>query len=208
MRWRFRFLHRCWCKFSRTDVLENVSNHAKRFWFVFCEVIGNTGLNRVNLCSTQILSGNHFASGCFDQRWPCKENGSIAFDNNRLIAHSRDVCSACSARAKNGCNLRYTVTRHTCLIAEDAPKVPNVWEHFVLHGQKRPTRINEIDAWKMILMSNRLRTNVFLDRHWIIGATFDRCIVGNEEDFTAMDTADASDDACRMCTAIVEVVGC
>ena len=82
----------------------------------------------------------------------------------------------------------------------------NVWEHFVLHGQECTTRVNEVDTRKMILMSNRLRTDVLLDRHWVIGTALDGCIVGYEENFPAVNTADTGDNACGVSTAIVQIV--
>ena len=93
------------------------------------------------------------------------------------------------------------------MVAEDPPEVANIGKHLVLHGQERPTGIDQVDARQVVFVRNGLSANVLLDRHRVVGPALHRGIVGDEEALTAVDHPEAGDDAGRMGSSVVEVVG-
>ena len=70
-----------------------------------------------------------------------------------------------------------------------------VGKDFVLQGQKRPARIDEIQAGQMILLGDLLGAQMFLDRHREVRSAFDGGIVGDDEHFAIVNAPDAGDDA-------------
>ena len=99
------------------------------------------------------------------------------------------------------------ITRHAGLVPEDASEVADVRKHLVLHGQEGSTGVNEVNAGEMVLVSDRLGTDVLFHRHRIVGAALHRGVVSDEEALSAVDHANAGDDACRVGSSIVEFVG-
>ena len=83
----------------------------------------------------------------------------------------------------------------------------DVGKHFVLHWQEGTARVHQVNAWQVVLVSHRLRSDVFFHRHWIIRAALDRGIVGHKEAFTSVDHADSRHDASRVGSSVVQVVG-
>ncbi len=70
-----------------------------------------------------------------------------------------------------------------------------VGKHLVLIGQVRTAGIHQVDAGQAVLSGDFLRAQMFLDRQRIVGATFYRRIIGDDDAFTTRDPADAGDDA-------------
>ena len=80
--WIFRCLYLQFGLVASIQVLNDVANHAQSTRFIFGIMISHSRLCRVDICTTQVLSTNLFAGCGFDQRWTCKEDCSISFDDN------------------------------------------------------------------------------------------------------------------------------
>src|SRR5688572_31297078 len=83
----------------------------------------------------------------------------------------------------------------------------SVRKDFVLQGQKRPARIDEIQAGQIILFGDLLGAQMLLDRHWEIRPAFDSSIVGDDHYFTVANAPDAGDDSRAGSFVIIEVSG-
>ena len=82
-----------------------------------------------------------------------------------------------------------------------------VGEHFGLMRQVGAARVDEIDARQPVLARDLLGAQVLLHRHRVIGAAFDRRVVGDDHAFAALDAADAGDQAGAVDGVVVEAVG-
>ncbi len=151
------------------------------------------------------LFGRHFFAGRrFHERRSAKEDRSVAFDDDRFVAHRGHVRAARGARAHHRRDLRNPFARHARLIVEDAAEVIAIRENVGLQRKKRAARIDQIDARQMILLGDLLRAQMFLHGHRIVRAAFDGRVVRDDDAVLAFDDADAGDDrrptASRRCT--------
>ena len=55
------------------------------------EMIGDTTELGVKVRAAELFGGNVFTGGGPHQRWTCEENSSRLVDDDRLIAHRRDI---------------------------------------------------------------------------------------------------------------------
>ncbi len=74
-------------------------------------------------------------------------------------------------------------------------------------GRLAPPRIDQIDAGQPVLARDLLRAQMLLHRDRIIGAAFDRRVVGDDHAFAALDAADAGDDAGAVDVAVIHAEG-
>ena len=70
-----------------------------------------------------------------------------------------------------------------------------VGEDLVLIGQVRTARIDQIDAGKRAFLGDFLRPQVFFHGHRVIGAAFDRRVIGDDHDILPHDATDPRDHA-------------
>ena len=91
------------------------------------------------------------------------------------------------------------------LVVEDATEMIDIGKDFILQGQKRPARIDEIQAGQIILFGDLLGAQMLLDRHREIRPAFDSGIVGDDQHFAIGDTSDARDDARAWTFVIIKV---
>ena len=96
---------------------------------------------------------------------------------------------------------------HARLIVEDAAEVLAVGEHLGLMGQIGAAGIDEIDARQRVFEGDFLRPQMLLHRHGIVGAAFDRRIIGDDHRLAPGDAADAGDQARAMDVAFIHAVG-
>ena len=87
------------------------------------------------------------------------------------------------------------LARELGLVEEDAAEVVAVREDLVLQGQEGPAGVHEVDAGQVVLQRDVLGAQVLLDRERIVGAAFDRGVVGDDHDVASVDHADAGDQA-------------
>jgi hypothetical protein len=113
-------------------------------------------LARVDIRPAQFFGSDIFARGGFDQRRSAQKDGACTFDDDRFIAHGRDVRAARRAGTHHRRDLRNALGRHARLIVEDAPEVIDIGEDFILKRQIRAARIDEVEAGQMIFFGDLL----------------------------------------------------
>jgi hypothetical protein len=64
---------------------------------IFCKMIGHTREPRVDIRAAELLRGDVLTGRGFDERRSAEEDRTGAFDDDRFIAHGRDVGAACRA---------------------------------------------------------------------------------------------------------------
>ena len=169
------------------------------------KMIRNPASPRVDVCSAQIFRAHILACCRLHERRSAEEDRASAFDDDGFVAHRRDVRATRRATSHHRRDLRNLFRGHARLIVKDATEMIDIGEDFVLQGQKRPARIDEIQAGQMILFGDLLGAQMFLDRHREVGAAFDGRVVGDDENFAVADASDASDNACAWTFIVVEV---
>src|SRR4029450_12775628 len=92
-------------------------------------------------------------------------------------------------------DLRNALGRKPRLIEKYPAEVLAIGEHLVLHRQKRPSGIDEIDAWQRILERDLLGPKMLFDRNWIVRAAFHGGVVGDDHDIATRDNCDSRHDA-------------
>src|SRR5260221_71213 len=158
-------------------------------------MIRNTGESRVDIRSAEVFRSDILARRGFDERRSAEEDRAGALADDGFVAHGRNVRPACRATAHHRRDLRNLFGGHARLIVEDATEMIDIGKDFVLQGQKRPARIDEIQAGQMILFGDLLGAQMFLDRHREIRSAFDGGVVGNYKHFAIRNAPDAGDDA-------------
>ena len=82
-----------------------------------------------------------------------------------------------------------------------------VGKDLVLHRQKGPAGIDEIDAGQIILLGDLLRAKMFFDGKRVIGSSLHRGVIGDDHAFDALHAADSGDDAGRSRRLVIEIEG-
>ena len=121
------------------------------------------------------------------------ETGRLRLENegrDGLVTHGRNVRAASCAGTHHNGNLGNALARHARLVIEGAPKVIAVGKDLRLQWQESATRVNQVDAGQAILLRNLLSAQMLLDRHRVVGATFDGRVVCDNHTFLALDQAD------------------
>ncbi len=188
------------------QVRDDFANDTQRVFVVVREMIRNAGYARVNVGAAELFGRHLLAGRGLHQRRAAQKNRAVAFDDYGFVGHCRDVCAARRARAHHRGNLRNLFARHARLIVEDAPEMLAIGKHFGLKRQKRAARIDQIDARERVLLGDFLRAQMLLDRHRIVGAAFDRCIVGDDDAMLPFHDAYTGDHTGRGCCAFVHPV--
>ena len=101
-------------------------------------------------------------------------------DDDRLVAHRRDVRAAGRARAHHDRDLRDPLRGHARLVVEDPPEVLAVGEDLVLQRQEGAARVDEVDAGEVVLLGDLLRAQVLLDRERVVRAALHRRVVRDD----------------------------
>ena len=86
---------------------------------------------------------------------------------------------------------------HARFVVENTSKVFAVRKNIGLKGQVGATGIDQIHTRQAVLLTDFLGTQVLFDGHGIIGAAFDRGIVGNNNGLATLNQPDAGDNAGR-----------
>ena len=97
--------------------------------------------------------------------------------------------------------------RHIGLVVEDAAEVLAIGKDLVLIRQVGPAGIDQIEAGQIVLQRDFLGAQMLLYRQRIVGAALDRRIIDDDDHLTALDAADAGDDACSRNVAAIHVPG-
>ncbi|KWV85103.1 hypothetical protein PFLmoz3_05251 [Pseudomonas fluorescens] len=111
--------------------------------------------------------------------------------HDRFVGHGRHVGAAGGARAHHHGNLRNALGAHIGLVEEDPPEMLTVGEHLVLARQVGAAGVHQVDTRQAVLLGDGLGAQVFFNGQRVIGAAFDRGIVGHNHAFDAFHPADA-----------------
>ena len=76
-----------------------------------------------------------------------------------------------------------------------------------LHRQKSAARVDEVNARQPVLERDLLRSQMLLDRQWVVRAALDGRVVRDDHTGTPLNDADPRDDAGRRYDAVVLVPG-
>jgi hypothetical protein len=117
------------------------------------------------------------------------------------------VSSLIGAGAEHRGDLRDSGGAHRRLVEEDAPEMVAVGEDLVLARQEGATGVHQVDARQAVLRGDLLGAQVLLHRHRVVGAAFDRRIVGDDHAFPPRHTADSRDDPGGRALVVVHTVG-
>ena len=127
-------------------------------------------------------------------------------DDHVLVAHRRDIGSAGGARAHNRGQLGDAGGRHPRLVVEDPPEVLAVGEDLGLHGQVRPSGVDEVTAREAVVSGNLLGTQMLFHRNGEVSASFHGGVVGHDEAGPLTDTTDPGHEPGCGKRLLVEVV--
>ena len=153
--------------------------------------------------AAQLLGGDLLARRRLHERRAADEDRAGALDDDRLVAHRRDVRATGRARAHDSGDLRYAGRREASLVVEDPAEVVAVREDLGLERQERAARIDEVDARQPVLLGHLLRAQVLLHRQREVRASLDRGVVRDDHALAALDDADAGDDPRRRRLVVV-----
>ena len=134
----------------------------------------------MQVAAAEVLGGDDLAGGGLHQRRATQEDGALVAHDDGLVAHRRDVGAAGGARAEHRGDLRNALGAHGRLVVEDAAEMFPVREHLVLARQERAAGVDEVDARQPVLQRDLLRAQMLLDRDRVVGAAFDRRVVGDD----------------------------
>ncbi len=162
------------------------------------EVVNDAALACVHLGAAELLGRDNLARRRAHERRAAEEDGARAAHDDRLVAHSRHVRSARSARAHHDGDLRDASRGHARLIEERAAKVLAVGEDIRLHRQERAARVDEVHARQPVLGRNLLRAQFLFNGHGEVRAALDGRVIGYDDARRARDDADAGHDARRL----------
>ena len=171
------------------------------------EVVGDAGDRGVDVASAEVLGAHLLAGRGLHERRAAEEDRAGALDDDRLVAHRRDIGSAGRGAAHHERDLGDPGRRHPGLVVEDPAEVVAVGEDVGLERQERAAAVDEIDARQAVLEGDLLGAEMLLDRHRVVGAALDGRVVGDDHDRRPLDPADPGDDPGRRGVVVVEAVG-
>ena len=158
-------------------------------------VIRHAALTGVQCCATEVVWVDDFAESGLHDGWTAEEDPADSLDHDHFIRQSGHVGAPRRAATEDNRKLGKAGCRHASLAIEGSSKVILVGEHLVLHWQESSTRVDEVDAAKVVLERDVLGPNLLFDASGEEGAALYGGVVGDEHPRDAMDDADSGDDA-------------
>ena len=169
------------------------------------EVIGDAGAPRVERRAAELLGGHVLAGGGLHERRAADEDRAGSLDDDRLVAHRRDVGAARGAGSHHDGDLRDVLRGEARLVEEDASEVLAVGEDVGLQRQKGAARVDEVDARQVVLLRDLLGAQVLLHREREVRAALDGGVVRHDHAAAALDHPDPRHDARRRRLAVVDL---
>ena len=148
----------------------------------------------VDLRPAEVLGAHVLAGRGLHQRRSAQEDRPGALDDDRLVAHRRDVRATCGRRAHDQRDLRDPRAGQPRLVVEDPPEVVAIREDLGLERQECAAAVDEVDARQPVLEGDLLRPEMLLDRHREVRPALDGRVVGDDDAEGALDAADAGHD--------------
>jgi hypothetical protein len=119
-------------------------------------VVGDARAACVHVRAAELLGRDVLSCRGLHERWPADEDRACASDDDRLVAHRRDVGAACGARAHDGGDLRDAERREAGLVVEDPAEVVAIREDLRLERKKGAARVDEVEAREAVLRRDLL----------------------------------------------------
>ena len=161
----------------------------------------------MQIAASEFLGGHHLAGRGLYQRRSSQEDGALVAHDHCFVAHRGNVGSAGGARTKHRGDLGDPGRAHGGLVVEDAPEMIAVGKDLVLPRQECSTGIHQVNTGQPILRRNLLGPEVFFDRDRVVGAAFDRGVVGHDHAFPSGNPTDSGNDPRRRAFVVVHTVG-
>ena len=71
-------------------------------------------------------------------------------DDDRLVAHRRDIGAACGAAAHHAGDLRDAPRRHIGLVEKNTSEMVAIGEYLILMRQVGAAAVDQVDAWQAV----------------------------------------------------------
>ena len=150
---------------------------------------------RVEIAAAEVFGADLLTCRGLHQRRAGEEDRALLADDDRLVAHRRDIGAARGAGAHDGGDLRDAGGGHVRLIVEDAAEMVAVGEDFVLVGEVRAAAVDKINARQVVLRGDVLRAQVFFDGERVVRPALHGGVVADDHAVHAADATDASNQA-------------
>ena len=170
-------------------------------------IVGRAGDARVHVGAAQFVDGDVLAGRRFHQRRTAEEDRAGAADDDVIFAQRRHIGAAGGAMAEHERNLRHAQFGQDRLVAENAAGQVAVGKDVGLQRQEAAGAVAQMHDRQPVLDGDIERAHDLLDRQRIPGAALHAGIVGMDDDFAAVDDADAADDACAGHLAAIVGIG-
>ena len=182
--------------------------NGQRMFIVFGIMVSHAGGPAMHIGATQILGTDDLTGSRLDQGRAGEKDGRLLAHHDGFIGHCRHIGAAGGTGPHDHGNLRNTPGTHVRLVVEDPAKVLAIGKYLVLARQVGTAGVDQIDARQAVLLGNRLGAQMLLHRQRIIGAAFDRRIVGDNHAFNTFNAADTGDKTASWNILTVHLVGC
>ena len=136
-----------------------------------------------------------------------EEDRSLAANDDRFVAHRRNVRAARCARAHDDGDLCDARSGQRRLVVEDPAEVLLVGKHIGMRRQIGAAGVDEIDARQSVLPRDLLGTNVLFHGHRKVRAALHRRVVADDHAFAARDAPDAGDQPRAGDVVVVHAIG-
>ena len=130
-----------------------------------------------------------------DQLRSAQEHGALIADDDGLVAERRHVSAAGGRGPMDDCDLRDTLARHPDLVVKDRSELSVVGKNVGLVRQVGAAGLHHGDAGEAVLPGEFLCADVLLAGDPVVGAAFDRGVVGDQHAGAARHHSNAGDDA-------------
>ena len=164
---------------------------------VLGEVVGDAGALGVHPRAAQFLRGDRLPGGRLHQRRAAQVDRPRSADDDRLVAHGRDIGAAGGAHPHHRGELGDAFGAHHRLVAEDPPEVLAVGEDFRLQGQERSAAVHQVNGGQAERPRDLLRPEVLFHRERVVGAALHRGVVGRHHHQPPRDRPHSRDQSRR-----------
>jgi hypothetical protein len=173
---------------------------------VLGEVIGHSRNLGVDAGAPELLGSHVLARRRFHQGRPAEKDGSRPVHDHRLIAHRGNIGAAGGAHPHDRGKLGDPRGAQDRLVSEDAAEVIAIGKNLRLERQERSPAVDEIDAGKLVLQGDLLRSKVLLHGDGVVRPAFHGGVVRDDHARAPAHQAHAADDPPRGHGILVELV--
>jgi hypothetical protein len=202
---RFRQIQRG--RLARIEIADDAPRDRERVVVVLRVMIGNAGDARMHVGAAELFRRDDLARCRLHERRSGEEDRSLAANDDRFVAHRRNVRAARCARAHDDGDLCDARSGQRRLVVEDPAEVLLVGEHIGMRRQIGAAGVDEVDARQSVLPRDLLGTNVLFHGHRKVRAALHRRVVADDHAFAARDAPDAGDQPRAGDVVVVHAIG-